>query len=268
MTISEIKKLLSGDAVDEAVLETLMADPRKGVQGMLASYMRRLEKENQERFRVEAMYALETKLYQKGMRYIAGIDEVGRGPLAGPVTVAAVILKPHWFAAGLNDSKKVTPKHREEIAKKIHAEAEAVSIVSMTPGEIDEYNIYQATMMAMYKAVKALPIEPEAVIVDAMPLHFPCPTYSMVHGDAKSATVAAASIAAKVYRDHLMDAYDKQYPGYGFAQNKGYGTAEHVEALHKLGVTPIHRKSFEPVKSIVMTGDFLWNEGNPVTPED
>ncbi len=261
MTITEIKALLSGDTVDEALLETLMADPRKGVQTMLRAYMRRLEKENQERFRVEAMYELETKLYQKGLKYIAGIDEVGRGPLAGPVTVAAVILKPHWFAAGLNDSKQVTPKHREELAQKIHAEAEAVSIVSMTPEEIDEYNIYQATMMAMYKAVKQLPIEPDAVIVDAMPLHFPCPTYSMVHGDARSATVAAASIAAKVYRDHLMDEYDKQYPGYGFAQNKGYGTAEHVAALHKLGITPIHRKSFEPVKSMVMTGDFLWNEG-------
>ena len=107
-------------------------------------------------------------------------------------------------------------------------------------------------MMAMYQAVKNLTARPEAVIVDAMPLHFHCPTESLIHGDAKSASVAAASIVAKVYRDHLMDEYDRQYPGYGFAQNKGYGTAEHIAALKTLGITPIHRKSFEPVKSMVL----------------
>ena len=179
---------------------------------------------------------------------------MGRGPLAGPVTVAAVILKPHWFAPGLNDSKKVTPKHREALSARIHEEAVDLSIVSMPPSEIDAVNIYQATMEAMYQAVKNLHVKPDAVIVDAMPLHFPCPTISMIHGDARSASVAAASIAAKVYRDHLMDEYDKKYPGYGFAQNKGYGTAEHIEALHRLGITPIHRKSFEPVKTMIYEG--------------
>ena len=109
-------------------------------------------------------------------------------------------------------------------------------------------------MEAMYQAVKNLHVKPDAVIVDAMPLHFPCPTISMIHGDARSASVAAASIAAKVYRDHLMDEYDKKYPGYGFARNKGYGTAEHIEALHRLGITPIHRKSFEPVKTMIYEG--------------
>lgn len=261
MTISEIRRILSGSDVSADLLQSLMEDPRKGVEAMVASYMRRIERENKERFRVEAMYEFENKLYQKGIRYIAGIDEVGRGPLAGPVTVAAVILKPHWFAAGLNDSKQVTPKHREELAEKIHAEAEAVSIVSMTPEEIDEYNIYEATMMAMYKAVEGLSIQPEAVIVDAMPLHFSCPTYSLIHGDARSATVAASSIAAKVYRDSLMDGYEKQYPGYGFSRNKGYGTAEHVAALEKLGITPIHRKSFDPVRTMITSGRAHWNMG-------
>ena len=126
----------------------------------------------------------------------------------------------------------------------------AVGVV--TPEEIDRINILRASFLAMHRALDQLKVRPEAVIVDAMPLHFNCPTESLIHGDAKSASVAAASIVAKVYRDHLMDEYDRQYPGYGFAQNKGYGTAEHIAALKTLGITPIHRKSFEPVKSMVL----------------
>lgn len=263
MTVSEIRALLASGAASDEELAALLTDPRKGVVSMARAYMKRLEKENAERFRVEAMYETETELYKKGIRYIAGIDEVGRGPLAGPVTVAAVILKPHWFAAGLNDSKQVTPKHREELAEKIHAEAEAVSIVSLPPEEIDALNIYEATMTAMYEAVKRLPVKPEAVIVDAMPLHFSVPTYSLIHGDARSASVAAASIVAKVHRDHMMDSYDIIYPGYGFSRNKGYGTAEHIAALQSLGITPIHRKSFEPVRGMVMRGNFITNPGIP-----
>lgn len=254
MTIAEVRALLARRDADPEAVAALAADPRKGVQTLLAAYMRRMERENAEIARVEAMYHYESELYKKGVRYIAGIDEVGRGPLAGPVTVAAVILPPHWFAAGLNDSKKVTPKHREELAQKIHEEAEAVSIVSLPPEEIDALNIYEATMMAMYEAVKRLPIRPEAVIVDAMPLHFQVPTLSLVHGDARSASVAAASIAAKVHRDHLMDEYDRTYPEYGFAQNKGYGTAEHIAAIERFGITPIHRKSFDPVRSMLEDG--------------
>ncbi len=254
MTISEVRMMLSGRDVPEEVLALLMKDPRKGVQQMVSAYLRRAQKESEERFRVEGLYEYESGLYKKGMKYIAGIDEVGRGPLAGPVTVAAVILKPHWFAAGLNDSKQVTPHRREELAEKIHAEAEDVSIVSLSPEEIDERNIYEATLCAMYEAVKRLTVRPEAVIVDAMPLHFDVPTISLIHGDARSASVAAASIAAKVYRDHLMDEYDKIYPGYGFARNKGYGTAEHIEAIRRQGITPIHRKSFDPVRTMLVDG--------------
>lgn len=252
MTISEIRTILSQDDVEEELLQEILPDERKGVKTLVGSYMKRLERESKERLRVESMYDVESRFYQKGLTHIVGIDEVGRGPLAGPVTVAAVILPPHWFYAGLNDSKKVTPKHREEIAAKIYESAVDVSVVSLPPEEIDAVNIYEATMMAMYQAVKNLTVRPEAVIVDAMPLHFHCPTESLIHGDAKSASVAAASIVAKVYRDHLMDEYDRQYPGYGFAQNKGYGTAEHIAALKTLGITPIHRKSFEPVKSMVL----------------
>lgn len=252
MKIAEIREILQKDDVPEEVLQEILSDSRKGVQNLVQAYMKRLEKLSREKLRVESMYEVESSFYKKGMNLIAGIDEVGRGPLAGPVTVAAVILKPHWFAAGLNDSKKVTPVHREELSKKIHEEAVDISIYSLSPEEIDAVNIYEATMMAMYQAVKNLKVQPDAVIVDAMPLHFPFPTVSMIHGDARSASVAAASIVAKVYRDHLMDEYDREYPGYGFAKNKGYGTAEHIHALEELGVTPIHRRSFEPVKSMVL----------------
>lgn len=252
MKIAEIREILKKDDVPEEVLQEILSDSRKGVQNLVQAYMKRLEKLSREKLRVESMYEVESSFYKKGMNLIAGIDEVGRGPLAGPVTVAAVILKPHWFAAGLNDSKKVTPVHREELSKKIHEEAVDISIYSLSPEEIDAVNIYEATMMAMYQAVKNLKVQPDAVIVDAMPLHFPFPTVSMIHGDARSASVAAASIVAKVYRDHLMDEYDREYPGYGFAKNKGYGTAEHIHALEELGVTPIHRRSFEPVKSMVL----------------
>ena len=252
MKIAEIREILQKDDIPEEVLQEILSDSRKGVQNLVQAYMKRLEKLSREKLRVESMYEVESSFYKKGMNLIAGIDEVGRGPLAGPVTVAAVILKPHWFAAGLNDSKKVTPVHREELSKKIHEEAVDISIYSLPPEEIDAVNIYEATMMAMYQAVKNLKVQPDAVIVDAMPLHFPFPTVSMIHGDARSASVAAASIVAKVYRDHLMDEYDREYPGYGFAKNKGYGTAEHIHALEELGVTPIHRRSFEPVKSMVL----------------
>ena len=252
MTISEIRTILSQDDVAEELLQEILSDERKGVKTLVGSYMKRLERKSRERLRVESMYDVESRFYQEGLTHIVGIDEVGRGPLAGPVTVAAVILPPHWFCAGLNDSKKVTPKHRKEIAAKIYESALDVSVISLSPEEIDAVNIYEATMMAMYQAVKNLTVSPEAVIVDAMPLHFNCPTESLIHGDAKSASVAAASIVAKVYRDQLMDEYDRQYPGYGFAQNKGYGTAEHIAALKTLGITPIHRKSFEPVKSMVL----------------
>jgi len=173
MTISEIRDILKQGTVEKTVLEEIMADERKGVRQLVDAYIRRLNRESAERFRVEDMYEPESSFYKKGLEYVAGIDEVGRGPLAGPVTVAAVILKPHFFIAGLNDSKKVAPRRREEIAKKIHETAVDISIVSLSPKEIDMRNIYAATMEAMYRAVRNLKIQPQAVIVDAMPLHFP-----------------------------------------------------------------------------------------------
>lgn len=261
MSITEIKEILKKEHVEVSLIEELMKDERKGVKQALNSYFKRIDNENKERLRVEEMYTIESEFYKKGIKYIAGIDEVGRGPLAGPVTVAAVILKPHWYVKGLNDSKKISYEKREIIAKKIHEEALAVSIVSLEPKEIDTLNIYQATMLAMYKAVKELSIEPQAVIVDAMPLHFSFPCKSLIHGDSKSASVAAASIIAKVHRDHIMEKYSKIYPGYDFEGNKGYGTKTHINAIYELGVTPIHRKSYEPVKSIVLGRNYKKNCG-------
>jgi ribonuclease HII len=261
MTINEIRELLRGDDIPDEVMDSLLKDPRKGVQKLLASYMRRLDRENAEHLRVEKMYEPESVFYKKGLHLVAGMDEVGRGPLAGPVTVAAVILPPHWFAKGLNDSKQVTPQHREELSEKIKKEAVAWSIVDLPPEDIDALNIYGATLTAMYQAVKNLPVSPEALVVDAMPVHLDIPVTSLVHGDALSASVAAASIVAKVHRDHLMVEYDKKFPGYGWAQNKGYGTKEHIEAIRTLGVTPLHRKSFEPVKDMVESGQFKINPG-------
>lgn len=252
MTVAEIKRLLSEKEPDADMIAALMDDPRQGVRNLVAAYMRRLGRENRELLRVEAMYEYESEFYKKGLRYIAGIDEVGRGPLAGPVTVAAVILPPHWFAEGLNDSKK----SRRNTGKRWRKNTEGSGGLhrELSAGRDRRGQYLRSDDDGHVRGREKLPIQPEAVIVDAMPLHFSCPVVSLVHGDAKSASVAAASIAAKVHRDALMDAYDKQYPGYGFAKNKGYGTAEHIAAIDRLGITPIHRKSFEPVKGMLEDG--------------
>ena len=177
--------------------------------------------------------------------YICGIDEVGRGPLAGPVVAAAVILPKDSYYQYLNDSKKVTEKRRNKLYDEITAEAVSYGIGLVSPDIIDDINILQATYVAMKKAIDALSIRPQMILVDAV--HIPdigIPQVGIVKGDAKSISIAAASIVAKVYRDRLMTEYDALYPEYKFAQNKGYGTKEHMQALHEIGMSPIHRKSF------------------------
>ena len=166
--------------------------------------------------------------------------------------VAAVILPPFWDCPGLNDSKKVQPAKRAELYDKIMAEAVAVSCIAKSEKDIDRLDIYHATMQAMYETVEGLAVPAEAVLVDAMPLRdLTMPHRSLVHGDALSASIAAASIIAKVTRDRLMVEYDKKYPQYGFAVHKGYLTKMHMEALREYGPCPIHRRSFEPIKSMV-----------------
>lgn len=187
-----------------------------------------------------------------GVQRVAGVDEVGRGPLAGPVVVAAVMLPlpPEEFSIPVNDSKRLTERQRDVIARLLKADSRIrYAIVERSPAEIDRMNILRATQDAMREAsMKLGSPEPQAVLIDGVGFSpYPLPAHFVVKGDAKSASIAAASILAKTYRDALMVEMDALYPGYGFAKNKGYGTAEHLDALRRLGPTPIHRRSFAPV---------------------
>ena len=186
----------------------------------------------------------ERELMAQGCRYICGVDEVGRGPLAGPVTCAAVIMPLDDLIDGVNDSKKVAKKKRERLAELIKEKAVAYSVASYDNRKIDEMNILAATKACMAEAVAGLAVTPDVVIVDALTLDIPIRTFGIVHGDAQSYSIAAASILAKVERDAYMTGMDEVYPGYGFSSNAGYGTAAHIAALKELGPTPIHRRTF------------------------
>lgn len=189
---------------------------------------------------------------------ICGVDEAGRGPLAGSVYAAAVILPEQHALVGLNDSKKLTARQRERLSVEIRQQALAWSIASASVEEIDRYNILQATMLAMKRAIEGLSLVPDEVLVDGNRLpDIAIPARAIVQGDAKVQAISAASILAKVRRDQEADELDKRYPGYGFAQHKGYGTPQHLAALSKLGATPEHRRSFSPV-SMLLTQGRLW----------
>lgn len=199
------------------------------------------------------LYQYEEQLEDLGIKYIAGVDEVGRGPLAGPVVVAAVILPLNLRIKGINDSKKLSLKKRNELYKIILNEALAVNVSFIDERVIDEINIYEATKKGMLEAISGLKIKPEHVLIDAMPLRELAIAHtSIIHGDALSASIGAASIIAKVTRDEYMDKMDIKYPNYGFKHHKGYCTKEHLEALEKYGPCEIHRKSFAPVKKFYM----------------
>ncbi len=194
------------------------------------------------------LYKYEENLYDLGFHSICGVDEAGRGPLAGPVCVAACILPEFIRIEGLNDSKKLSEKKREALYKEIIKSAIAYNVVFIYENEIDELNIYQATKKGMLEAIEGLKIPADYALIDAMPLsELKLPHDSIVHGDALSASIAAASILAKVTRDHYMDKMDIKYPNYGFKNHKGYGTRLHMEALEKYGPCKIHRKTFYPV---------------------
>lgn len=249
---ADIKALLEQNPDDVmALLQAMKEDSRLSVQKLADTYIRRKMKEEAERERVMHMYSLETAYYNDGIYHVAGIDEAGRGPVAGPVMVAAVILPPYWECPGLNDSKKLSAAKRDALYDKIMAEAVAVSCVAKSELEIDALDIYHATMQGMYEAAVGLAVPAEAVLIDAMPLKdLTVPHQSVVHGDSQSASIAAASIIAKVTRDRVMMEYDEAYPKYGFAVHKGYLTQRHVDAIRQYGPCPIHRRSFEPIKSM------------------
>ena len=195
-----------------------------------------------------SIYKYEEELYDEGFKVVCGVDEAGRGPLAGPVVVAACILPPFLRIPGVNDSKQLSEKKREELYKVIIKNAVAYNVVFINEKIIDELNIYEATKKGMLEAIEGLKVKPDYVLIDAMPLsELKTDNKSIIHGDALSASIAAASILAKVSRDHYMEKMDIKYPNYGFKHHKGYGTKMHMEALEKYGPCKIHRKSFEPV---------------------
>ena len=250
-TIKEIKERLATiDDLDHPLFEELILDGRAGVQAAISKRKRELQKQVDEDLRLEKMLAYEKELYTQGIHLIAGVDEVGRGPLAGPVVAAAVILPKACKIPGLNDSKKIPKSKHKEIYEAVLQNAIAIGIGIKDNQVIDQVNIYEATKLAMMEAIGQLEPQPQHLLIDAMKLDLPIPQTSIIKGDANSLSIAAASIVAKVTRDQMMEEFDKEYPGYDFAQNAGYGTAKHLAGLDKLGVTPIHRRSFEPVKSM------------------
>lgn len=193
------------------------------------------------------MKEYENKLYESGIKLIAGVDEVGRGPLAGPVVAAAVILAPDFFDIRINDSKKLTEKRRNELFSLIEEHAISIGIGVVNEKVIDEINIYEATKIAMKEAINNLSITPEHILIDAMKLDIEIPSTSIIKGDAKSESIAAASIIAKVTRDRMMYELDKIHPEYDFKNNKGYGTKKHINAINNYGIIDEHRKTFSPV---------------------
>ena len=250
-TIKEIKERLATiDDLDHPLFEELILDGRAGVQAAISKRKRELQKQVDEDLRLEKMLAYEKELYTQGIHLIAGVDEVGRGPLAGPVVAAAVILPKACKIPGLNDSKKIPKSKHKEIYEAVLQNAVAIGIGIKDNQVIDQVNIYEATKLAMMEAIGQLEPQPQHLLIDAMRLDLPISQTSIIKGDANSLSIAAASIVAKVTRDQMMEEFDKEYPGYDFAQNAGYGTAKHLAGLDKLGVTPIHRRSFEPVKSM------------------
>ena len=250
-TIKEIKEQLANiQRLDDPLLAELEQDSRSVVIQAIAKRKRDIQKRIDEDERLEGMLTYEKECYARGMELIAGVDEVGRGPLAGPVVAAAVILPKACKIPGLNDSKKIPKSKHKEIYEAVLQNAIAIGIGVKDNQVIDQVNIYEATKLAMMEAIGQLDPQPQHLLIDAMKLDLPISQTSIIKGDANSLSIAAASIVAKVTRDQMMEEFDREYPGYDFAQNAGYGTAKHLAGLDKLGVTPIHRRSFEPVKSM------------------
>lgn len=256
LTVNQIKEaLLEVKNESHELLAILADDERKSVQKLLAQCLKRLE--NQQLIYQEHQKRLKHEMaaYEAGYQMIAGLDEVGRGPLAGPVVVAAVVLPRDCqnLLVGVTDSKQLSHAKRLEFARQIREVALDLKIVAIPPAIIDRENIYQATRQGMKAAVEALKLKPDYLLLDAITIDSDLPQESLVKGDQRSLSIAAASIVAKVYRDELMVQYSQTYPEFGFERNMGYGTKEHLEALDRVGYTPIHRRSFEPVKSMYKT---------------
>lgn len=252
LTIKEIKKYCSELKVNKKMknlISILNQDSRKGVKKIAARLQRKIEKDKAVKDKWQKMNKIEAEFYSQGYQAVIGIDEAGRGPLAGPVVASAVFLDPEQKIYGLDDSKKLSKKRREELFKEIKNKAK-VGVGRSTSSEIDKYNIREATFVAMKRAVKDLlskmKINPGLLLIDgnAVIPDLTIEQKSVVDGDSKANSIAAASIIAKVSRDNIIFKYAEQFPEYKFKNNKGYGTADHIEALEKYGASPIHRRSF------------------------
>jgi ribonuclease HII len=253
-TLSELRTryLERGRPLPARIEAELKRDPRPGAQALLEQIARRRRERRAEGQRLRWMLEFERALWDRKIVLIAGIDEAGMSPLAGPVAAAAVVLEPEWRAEGVNDSKQVSPELRVELAARIKREARAWAVAFAEPEEIDRVNIYWAGIAAMQRAVEALGVTPEHLLIDARKLRdVPIEQTRIVKGDERSLSIAAASILAKTARDARMVEYEREYPGYGFERHKGYPVREHLAALRKHGACSIHRRSFGPVRVVL-----------------
>jgi ribonuclease HII len=245
-SINDIKKILSNSNIDDLpkYLESFSHDKRAGVQTVLSSFRKKYKKHQSELLRVKKLNSYEDYYYSQGLGAIGGIDEVGRGPLAGPVVAACVVLPQNTFIPYINDSKKLSAAKREEIYTYIKQKAIHIGLGCVDNKAIDEINILNATYEAMRQAISQIP-SPGILLIDAVRVPgINIPQHPIISGDSLSISIAAASIIAKVTRDSMMCAYAKKYPGYDFESNKGYGTKKHLSGIKQFGLCPIHRKSF------------------------
>jgi ribonuclease HII len=237
--------------VSPQILRKLQRDPRIGAQKLYKSLARRFEEQKSERNRIDAMMHFERLLWKAGLVHIAGVDEVGMGPLAGPVVAAAVVFPPDTEIEGIDDSKALDEPTRHRLDVQIRDKASAIGIGIVEVEEIDRINIYHAGLLAMKTALDSLAITPQHVLVDSRTIPgVPQPQNSFDKGDGINFSIASASIVAKVYRDRMMTEIDTMYPGYGFASHKGYATPEHQNAIRELGPCPIHRRSFDYIREL------------------
>lgn len=252
LTVAQLKDMVYGEleknSVDETLLDLLSKDSRVGAQQLYKLIHNKRIKIQNEHCRLQQMYTYENKLIDLGIKYIAGVDEAGRGPLAGPVVAGAVILPPGVIISGLNDSKKLSACRREELYEEIREKSVAWAFGIATVKEINRLNILNASLLAMKRSVLKLSIQPDHLLVDGLKITAnPIPQTPIVGGDGISATIAAASIIAKTTRDKIMEKYHQKYSNYGFDKHKGYPTSEHLHSLRKYGPCAIHRTGFAPV---------------------
>ena len=244
--------VIEAGPLDGATEVALRADPRPGAKAILDAVARRRGENRAEGQRLRHLLRYESVLWAGGVLHVAGVDEAGMSPLAGPVAAAAVVFAPRWRFEGIDDSKKLDGAMRDKLAAKIRTSAVAWSVAFAEVEEIDTINIYWAGLLAMRRAVEGLSLVPEHLLLDARRLKdLSIPQQSIVKGDCRSLTIAAASILAKTARDALMHKLDKEYPGYGFAKHKGYPVREHLAALERLGASRVHRRSFAPVRTVL-----------------